>query len=787
MNVTHGPFPRSVTVVLAMLLFVLSWSYYGHSSSPSPQGERRDPVAESTRILGFVDQPADEALQASQLTISGWALDRQGIAQIQVLVGDNPPEALRHGVPRPDVAVAHPDYPDSDRAGFEGFVSLAGLAAGMHVVNVVAVNRDGEQRTLARKQVWVVDGLRTPLAHPAPEQVFHILFATSAASAGGAAEIGKTYAPFVSSTIKVGMRVPILYLRTTRGRAEDWIFDPDFDTSRRCGDKILVEDNLNATIRHAVEQQLPVLFTLNGGVWADARCDDPEWDVNDALEQDPDNCQWNERNEVLPDNYLKNLPGSEGAPELARTLTFNVYAGRVRDYKRRNLQQAGRIVARFASEYPHLFVGINLDPDLYLNPFVESPKRWYDYNPDTLRQFRQWLQGSGVYAGKAGGGLPDLSAYRRADPLSLDAVSRLSGRSLASWGDVDPPRNFPTTIRPFWRDPWVRQWELFRRHLIDLHYDELSRWLGEAGINAKYIFSSQGFMAPREPIMPFAVRLDSETKNYDTGGMSVEGSVPANGHLGAIIYGGASVNQVRMESGAGSLFATFRALDPGWGVVEYNTADFSAPDALPGFMQGYRSLRDIFNYGARFVSPMAWNGSNGAFAGQPGFVSFTSVRNTPLEDAIKAFMASHRDLPRGARLWTFGSAGRADDDGWLVARGDGGVTGRGMQLGAKVGERRIEVQSPPELALSLDTARTVSMRGDLGDVAEIRLWGRIGASAPWTLLTEDVVEDFGGGAPRRELQITLPVRAIARIDQLRVEWSFRKEGGRAELRELSVQ
>ena len=43
---------------------------------------------------------------------------------------------------------------------------------------------------------------------------------------------------------------------------------------------------------------------------------------------------------------------------------------------------------------------MNLDPDTYLNPFFEE-KQWYDYNPGTLRQFRQWLAGSGPYASKA--------------------------------------------------------------------------------------------------------------------------------------------------------------------------------------------------------------------------------------------------------------------------------------------------------------------------------------------------------------------------------------------------
>ena len=68
---------------------------------------------------------------------------------------------------------------------------------------------------------------------------------------------------------------------------------------------------------------LPVLLTLNGGIWADASCDVPAWDINDQLEQNVANCQWNEKNQVMPDDARKDLPGSQHAPELGRSLTWD--------------------------------------------------------------------------------------------------------------------------------------------------------------------------------------------------------------------------------------------------------------------------------------------------------------------------------------------------------------------------------------------------------------------------------------------------------------------------------
>src|SRR5207249_6423566 len=139
------------------------------------------------------------------------------------------------------------------------------------------------------------------------------------------------------------------------------------------------------------------------------------------------------------------------------------------------------------------------------------------------------------------------------------------------------------------------------------------------------IFSSQGFNAPGPAIEPFPLRVDSPPKNYDTGGMSVQGAVPARGHLGAILYGESAINNIRMERKE-SLFRVFRDFDSDWAVVEYNTATVQAPRTLPGAHRAYRGIRDILNFGARFVSPMAWNGSPGTSVGQPGFVAYASYR-----------------------------------------------------------------------------------------------------------------------------------------------------------------
>jgi hypothetical protein len=44
----------------------------------------------------------------------------------------------------------------------------------------------------------------------------------------------------------------LLYLRTTKGAAGDWVFDPNFDLTRKCGNRPVAEDNLAGIIRFAI-------------------------------------------------------------------------------------------------------------------------------------------------------------------------------------------------------------------------------------------------------------------------------------------------------------------------------------------------------------------------------------------------------------------------------------------------------------------------------------------------------------------------------------------------------
>ena len=652
----------------------------------------------------YVDSPRVNVWQESDIEVGGWVWGGLTDPVISVkLETTSWSYLLDYGLERGDVA-AYLEQPDAVPSGFHGRLELPSSIGSGQTLSIAAYRQSGERIELKRIRFKPVklSTLWQPWLQKYPawrEDPFWFALGTSGVSARGDQGFSEAYASYRSETFRIGLRVPILYMRSTRGRAEDWVFDPDLGRVPLESGFLLVDDWLEGLIALSIENDLPILFTLNGGVWGDSSGGVPDHDLTDYLELDPANCQWDQNDQVYPDDLVAGLPGSLKSPELSRVLTYNAYNTIVRGYKKRNLQAAGARLVKFASEHPDLFAGINLDADVYLSPFVRGS--WHDFNPDTLRQFRDWLSGSGLYAD---GGL--LEEYRE-QAMSLEEVGQVAGLSFSDWADVSPPREMPRQYLPGASEPWMHLWERFRRHLIDLHYDDLSRWLVEVGIDPGKIYSSQGFMAPRKAAMPFSETLDSPLKNFDSAGMTVEGAKPNPGHLGAIVYGQSAMNDIITESGR-SLFKVFHDLDPDWGVMEHNTADFrDPPNQLPGYADGYQSLRELFNYHARVLSPMAWNGSNGDFAGEPGFHAHTAYLNTPLEAAVRDFLGEYASLPRSALYWPFGNESYSSTDGWHKTDGETLLWADNGALRWRHPKARIQLVSPPELALYPKVHRTL--------------------------------------------------------------------------------
>jgi hypothetical protein len=130
---------------------------------------------------------------------------------------------------------------------------------------------------------------------------------------------------------------------------------------------------------------------------------------------------------------------------------------------------------------------------------------------------------------------------------------------------------------------------------------------------------------------------------------------------------------------------------------------------------------------------MAWNGSNGLYSAAPGYLPYTAWRNTPAEDAMRDFMVTHANLPRGARLWTFGAPGYLDDDGWRLEQGK--VYARGGYVDLEFDEETATLLSPPDQVIR--TAMIDSIVLGLREpaaVAAMQVFGRADGNSPWTAI-----------------------------------------------------
>lgn len=653
----------------------------------------------------YVDVPQVEIWEEVELEVAGWIWAQQGDPIERVALQSGAWSVpVPYGLERNDVAVVLED----PAAALSGFHARAEVPIGVvtdGIVSLVAYRESGTRvllkniryepaRISAKWHAWLK---KFPQWKDDP---FWLIPGTSGVSGGDDQGFMEAYGDYQSDTLRVGLRVPVLYMRTTEGGNADWQFSSNPRSVVLENGRLVADDWLRGIMDLSREHQLPILFTLNGGVWGDAYSAGPEHDLIDHLELDSINCQWDQNDRVYPDGIRKDLPGSMPSPELSRMLTLNALNEPVRRYKKRNLQAAGRALAVFASEFPRLFVGINLDADLYLSPFVKGS--WHDFNPQTLEQFRQWLRGAGLYAVDA-----RLDQYRE-QSLSLEEVNLIAGKSFSSWEEVDPPREAPLQFLPsLAEDPWMKLWERFRRHLVALHYDDMSLWLMEAGVAQNKIFSSQAFIESRRWVQPFAERLDSPIKNFDSAGVSVEGAKPAFGHLGVIVYGRSATNEIDTESGR-SAFRVFYETDPDWAIIEHSTADFrDPPKRIPPYADGYRSLRDAFNFHARMLSPMAWNGNNGDSVDQSWFHAHTAFRDTPMEVAVKDFLREYAYLPRKALYWGFGNRRHSDADGWVTEAERHISWAEGGRLRWHHPEGEALLISPEELALNASIHRAL--------------------------------------------------------------------------------
>jgi peptidoglycan/LPS O-acetylase OafA/YrhL len=717
--------------------------------------EMPGPTLENDRPIGRVltDGPR-RWLDPASIPVSAWLYDEDGIAEATVETELGQSLGRLHRVkdsqPLPDLFTDPRGVPPGEfwqqalRRGSLFSAAIPGQAVPAGIQRLVLRVRDHQGRESILPGPLVGRDL-PPLPTGCPTERFTVyLWATTQMLRSGLPDLAELRRFAEGGCVRFGLHARVEYLRTTRGRAADFEFDPDFPEARRFhAGKEMTTTSLREALAMADRYRVPMRILLDGGVWADSHFALPEYDITDWLEQDDRHVQWNQHGKTEADDALQGLAGGHDNPQLGRVLTLNIYNQDYRHYKRRNLQAAIRLITEHNLKHPDRPVSVTFDPDLYINPWFYL-KQWYDYNPDTLRQFQEWLTHRGPYVD---GG--ELAGLGRRERLDLAAINRLAGADWQRLEQVDPPRD-----RPDYSSPWHQTWTAFKRHLVGRHYADLARWAREAGLAPEHIFTAQTFIQADVSV----TGDDPATGWVDEAGVSIAGAKPADGHLGAILYGPASRNRGRPRSGD-SLFANIRSADPGWEVAEMNPANIERPDLLPSHLEAYQTIREIYNHGAGAISPM-WNGMAGDRSVRPGqFKSYETFGQSPFETQLLLFLREAASLPRNSLLWTFGNDFVASDDGFEPLPGS--------RLEALPGRIRVHADGSGSCGIrgrttwTVPPAATTSVAGSALGESRMRLLFEDGTATDAILEdpTRSVATALGHQVGKRVLELELHFRS----------------------------
>ncbi|MCJ7441155.1 MAG: Ig-like domain-containing protein, partial [Thermoanaerobaculaceae bacterium] len=123
--------------------------------------------------IGALDSPGDaNAYVSGVYPVSGWVIDAEGIrtttapdgkvrADIEVMVDDMVVGQALYPLPRPDVAIAHPDVATAFNSGFQMNLDTTRFTNGMHTISVRVWDTQGMSRVFGSISVWLENNYAT--------------------------------------------------------------------------------------------------------------------------------------------------------------------------------------------------------------------------------------------------------------------------------------------------------------------------------------------------------------------------------------------------------------------------------------------------------------------------------------------------------------------------------------------------------------------------------------------------------------------------------------------------
>jgi Big-like domain-containing protein len=106
--------------------------------------------------IGEIDRPQPIVLAGGEVTISGWAVDFQGVSAVEILVDGAPKGFATLGLLRPAITALFPGYPDAAAPGWSFQLDTTALANGEHFVGALVTDDLGNDTTLIGDRRFVI-------------------------------------------------------------------------------------------------------------------------------------------------------------------------------------------------------------------------------------------------------------------------------------------------------------------------------------------------------------------------------------------------------------------------------------------------------------------------------------------------------------------------------------------------------------------------------------------------------------------------------------------------------
>jgi len=516
--------------------------------------------------------------------------------------------------------------------------------------------------------------------------------------------------------------VTSFFLQSTQGNYYDYVYEPGTPPDDPSDERGWELDRM---MKVAIATDIPMGSHVNGMPWGDSTTQSldvlhnylEKYDAGDG----PGSFLQRDRQGRIRTGTSTNPAADErtdmlGALEMQ--LTLSPYATLLRSYWERNLRQAVRLAQYQRDLRPDLVVFLSGSSEVGFD--IHANVDFCDYSRWSAAEFRDWLLGTGPYAGA-----PQYA--------NLQALNRAFGTTSPGSGPV--PAGFPHTTTTFAsmtppiltdgvaprlnpntrRGRWFLKWHQFRVHQVSAVVALQGQISVECGWNPDRVFGHQ---------VPDKVIPTDGSPIPDVGSFAAMFGAPRTTTFAPLMGNGITTYQDSTDS---ALFAEMRANDREWGIFEFNPVTLTDGVITPGSIDLARTaMQAVRTNQAHIISPYLWDG------GLTGALAPYTIRTRPAEQALREFITTYGNSPLAhASAWEVNPESRSHIwrmRGFTELTAISGVSGLSANAGIISGTTTVSV---PRVGLTLPAEGIEAIQyGELG--ARVRSVGATSGAFLWT-------------------------------------------------------